>query len=77
MEEVSTFTQAYYTKKLQRPQDPTPRYNVEENSSNLSLFKGDVGRGSTATNKNLTHEEWTTIMMYLLLNLDECLEYQK
>jgi hypothetical protein len=44
LEEVSTFTQAYYTEKLHRPQNPTPHYNIDENSSNLSLFKGDLGR---------------------------------
>jgi hypothetical protein len=77
IEEVSTFTQAYYTEKLASVHNPTSRYNVEENSSTLSLFKGDLGKGSAGVNKNLTHEEWTSIMMYLLLNLDECLDYQK
>jgi hypothetical protein len=77
IEEVSTFTQAYYTEKLPSVHNPTSRYNIEENSSTLSLFKGDLGKGSAGVNKNLTHEEWTSIMMYLLLNLDECLDYQK
>jgi hypothetical protein len=77
IEEVSTFTQAYYTEKLPSVHNPTSCYNVEENSSTLILFKGDLGKGSAGVNKNLTHEEWTSIMMYLLLNLDECLNYQK
>jgi hypothetical protein len=77
LEEVSTFTQAYYTEKLPSVHNPTPRYNVDENSSNLSLFKGDLRRGSACANKNLTHDEWSTIMIYLLLNLDECIPYQK
>jgi hypothetical protein len=77
LEEVSTFTQAYYTEKLPSVHNPTPRYNVDENSSNLSLFKGDLGRGSAGANKNLTHDEWSTIMIYLLLNLDECIPYLK
>ena len=76
-EEVSTFTQAYYTKKLPSVHNPTPHYNADENSSNLSLFQGDLGRGSTGTNKKLTHDEWRTIMIYLLLNLDEVIPYQK
>ena len=77
LEEVSTFTQAYYTEKLPSMHNPTPRYNADENSSNLSLFKGDLGRGSVGTNKKLTHDEWRTIMIYLLLNLDEVIPYQK
>jgi hypothetical protein len=77
IEGVSTFTQAYYTEKPPNVHNPTPRYNVEENSSTLSLFDGDLEKGSAGVNKNLTHEEWTSIMMYLLLNLDECLDYQK
>ena len=77
LEEVSTFTQAYYTEKLPSVHNPTPRYNADENSSNLSLFQGDLGRGSVGTNKKLTHDEWRTIMIYLLLNLDEVIPYQK
>jgi hypothetical protein len=76
LEEVSTFTTAYYTEKLHRPGDPTPRYNIDENSSNLSLFRGDLGSGGVGTNKYLQHDEWHTIMIYLL-NLDECIPYQK
>jgi hypothetical protein len=75
LEEVSTFTQAYCIEKLSSVHNSTPHYNVDENSSNLSLFKGDLGRGSTGANKNLTHDEWSTIMIYLLLNLDECMSY--
>jgi hypothetical protein len=56
LEEFSTFTRAYYTEKLHRPQNPTPRYNIDENSSNLSLFKGDLRRGGAGTNKNLQHD---------------------
>jgi hypothetical protein len=77
LEEVLTFTQAYYTEKLPSVHNTTPRYNVDENSSNLNLFKGDLGRGSTGANKNLTHDERSTIMIYLLLNLDECIPYQE
>ena len=77
LEEVSTFTQAYYNEKLHKPRDPTPRYNIDENSSNLSLFRGDLGRGGAGTNKNLQHDEWHTIMMYLLLNLEETIDYQE
>jgi hypothetical protein len=53
LEEVLTFTQAYYTEKLHKLRDPTPRYNIKENSSNLSLFRGDLRRGGAGTNKNL------------------------
>jgi hypothetical protein len=77
LEEVSTFTQAYYTEALHRPQDPTPRYNIDENSCTLSLFRGDLGRAGAGTNVYLLHVEWHTVMMYLLLNLDETQDYQE
>lgn len=77
LEEVSTFTQAYYTEKLPSMHNPTPRYNADENSSILSLFQGDLGSGSAGTNKQLNHQEWQTIMFTLLINLDEVIPYQK
>jgi uncharacterized Zn finger protein (UPF0148 family) len=77
LEEVSTFTQAYYTENLPSIHNPTPRYNADESSSNLSLFKGQLGRGSAATHKNLSHAEWRTIMLYVLMNLEEVAPYQK
>jgi hypothetical protein len=77
LEEVSTFTQAYYTEALRRLQDPTPRYNIDENSCTLSLFRGDLERAGVGTNVYLLHVEWHTIMMYLLLNLDETQDYQE
>jgi len=77
LEEVSTFTQAYYTEKLRSMHNPTPRYNADENSSILSLFQGDLGSGSAGTNKQLNHQEWQTIMFTLLINLDEVIPYQK
>jgi len=58
-------------------QDPTPRYNIDENSCTLSLFRGDLGRAGAGTNVYLLHVEWHTIMMYLLLNLDETQDYQE
>jgi hypothetical protein len=66
----------HFTKGVQ-VHDPIPRYNIDENSSNLSLFRGDLRRGGAGTNKNLQHDEWHTIMIYLLLNLEECIPYQK
>ena len=77
LEEVSTCTQAYYTEKLTRPRDPIPRYNIDENSCTLSLFKGDLGRAGAGTPRYLRHDEWHTIMMYLLLNLEEMIDYQE
>ena len=77
VDEVATFTRAYYNEKAPNTLDPTPRYNIDENHSNLNLFRGDLGRGSAGTNKTLTHDEWHTIMIYLLLNLDECIPYHK
>jgi len=70
VEEVSNFTKAYYA------ENTTPRYNEEWSLSTLSLFKGQLGRGSTATCKTLQQHEFHTIMMYVLLNLDEVVPYR-
>jgi len=57
-----------------RPQQPPP-YNADENEMNLSLFRGQLGSASGATPKTLQHEEWRTIMMYVLTNLSEIEPY--
>ena len=38
LEEVSNFTEKYYTEKLPSVYNPPPHYNADENESNLSLF---------------------------------------
>ena len=68
LEEVSNFTIAYY-------KDRPPHYNADESSSNLSLFKGQLGKASASSTKTLRHDEWCTIMLYVLLNLDEVKPY--
>jgi hypothetical protein len=65
---VTNFTTKYYADTLPSVHNPTPRYNVDENESKLSLFRGQLGRASAVTHKNLQHEEWRTIMMYVLKN---------
>ena len=75
VEEVSNFTTAYYTENLPSV-NPPPRYNDDWSSSTLSLFKGQLGRGSTATPKMLQQHEFRTIMLYVLLNLDEVVPYR-
>ena len=71
MEEVSNFTTAYYKDNLPSVHNPPPRYNADESSSNLSLFKGQLGSASASSTKTLQYDEWRTIMLYVLLNLDE------
>jgi hypothetical protein len=39
-----------------------------ENQSKLSLFQGQSGSVSASTTKQLTNEEWRSIMLYVLLN---------
>ena len=75
VEEVSNFTTAYYTENLPSV-NPPPRYNDDWSSSTRSLFKGQLGRGSTATPKMLQQHEFRTIMLYVLLNLDEVVPYR-
>jgi len=75
MEEVSNFTTAYYKDNLPSVHNPPPRYNADESSSNLSLFKGQLGSASASSTKTLQYDEWRTIMLYVLLNLDEVNPY--
>jgi hypothetical protein len=76
VEEVSNFTKAYYIDNLPNV-NPLPRYNEDENLSTLSLLKGQLGRGSVGTPKMLQQHEFRTIMLYVLLNLEEVVPYRK
>ena len=71
LEEVTNFTQLYYTENLPSVHNPLPRYNVDKNESNLSLFQGQLDRSSGSTNKRLENEEWRMIMLYVFHNLPE------
>ena len=73
--EVSNFTTAYYKDNLPSVHNPPTRYNTDESSSNLSLFKGQLGSVSASSTKTLQYDEWRTIMLYVLLNLDEVNPY--
>jgi hypothetical protein len=75
LEEVSNFTTSYYKDSLPSMHNPIPRYNTDERSSNLSIFKGQLGRASASSTKTLRNDEWCTIMLYALLNLDEVNPY--
>ena len=75
LEEVSNFTIAYYKDGLPSVHNHPPRYNADESSSNLSLFKGQLRKASASGTKTLRHDEWRTIMPYVLLNLDEVKPY--
>ena len=75
LEEVSNFTTKYYVDNLPSVHNPPPRYNAGEDESNLSIFRGQLWSASHATNKTLKHEEWRTIMLYVLTNLSEVESY--
>jgi len=75
LEEVSNLTTKYYADNLPSVHNPPPRYNAGEDKSNLSIFRGQLGSASGATNKTLKHEEWRTIMLYVLTNLSEVEPY--
>ena len=57
LEEVSNFTTTYYKDSLTSVQNPLARYNVDESSSNLSLFKGQLEKASAPGTKTLRHVE--------------------
>ena len=75
LEEVSNFTTAYNKDGLPSVHNRPPRYNTDESSSNLSLFKGQLRKASALGTKTLRLDEWRTIMLYVLLNLDEVKPY--
>jgi hypothetical protein len=74
---VSNFTEKYYKENLPSVHDHSPRYNVVENQSKLSLFQGQFGSASASTTKQLTNEEWRSIMLYVLLNSPEVEPYKQ
>ena len=75
LEDVSNFTTKYYANNLPSMHNPPPRYNAGEDESILSIFRGQLGSVSGATHKTLKHEEWRTIMLYVLTNLSEVEPY--
>ncbi|KAG8082401.1 hypothetical protein GUJ93_ZPchr0014g46908 [Zizania palustris] len=75
LEEVSNFTTRYYADNLPSVHNPPARYNLPEEESNLSIFRGQLGSASGAANKTLQHEEWRLIMLYVLTNLSEVEPY--
>ena len=75
MEEVSNFTEKYYTENLPSMHNLTPHYNAGKNLSNLSLFQGQLESASATTTKHLSIEEWRSIMLYVLTNLVEVQPY--
>ena len=75
LEEVSNFTEKYYTEKLPNVYNPPPHYNAGENEPNLSLFQGQLRSASASTTKQLKNEEWRSIMLYVLTNLVEVQPY--
>ena len=75
LEEVSNFTEKYYTENLPSVHNLPPRYNAGESESNLSLFQGQLRSASASTTKHLSIEEWRSIMLYVLTNLVEVQPY--
>jgi hypothetical protein len=75
LEEVSNFTTKYYGDNLPSVHNRQLCYNVGENESNLSLFRGQLRSASDWTQKTLRHDEWRIIMFYVLSNLSEVQPY--
>jgi hypothetical protein len=76
VEEVPNFTKAYRTDNLPN-MNPLPCYNEDENLSTLSIFTGQLGRGSAGTPNTLQQHEFRTITLCVLLNLEEVVPYRK
>jgi hypothetical protein len=77
MQEVSNFTTKYYEEHLLSVHNHPPRYNTGENESNIILFRGQLGSASVWTRNTLPLEEWRTITIYILSNLEEVRPYIK
>lgn len=76
-QEVSTWTTKQYHQNIHTKHNPARRYNEEkiDDASELSLFIGVGGKASGSTPKNFSNDEWSTIMMYVLTNMDEVRPY--
>jgi hypothetical protein len=77
LQEVTNFTTKYYAEHLPSVHNPPPRYNAGANESKLSLFRGQLGSASGSTFKTLSLEEWRTMTIYILRNLEEVRPYIK
>ena len=77
LEKVSNFTTKYYADNLLSVHNPPPYYNTGEDQSNLSIFIGQLGSASDATIKTLNHQDWCSIMLYVLTNLSEVEPYMR
>ena len=75
VEEVSNCTTKYYKENLPSVHNPPDRYNSGEVDTTLSIFQGHLGSASQGTPKTLKYDEWLTIMLYVLTNMDEVKEY--
>ena len=69
----------YYHDNIQTRLNPAPRYNEEptSNVSDLSLFEGQGGKASGSKRKTFSPTEWSTLMIYVLTNMEEVQPYIK
>ena len=79
LEEVSNFTTTYYRDDTPTLHNPVSRYNTcnPEDESKLSLFRGQLGPAGAKETKRLGQDEWASITLYVLLNLQEVRPYIK
>ena len=77
LEEVSNCTTTYYSDDVPTMHNKVSRYNTgnPEDEPKLSLFMGQGGTSGGATNYYLQHDEWQSIMFYVLHNLTEVETY--
>ena len=70
-------TTKYYHDSIKTRLNPAPRYNEEPTSNvpNLNLFEGHGGKASGPKRKTFSPTEWSTLMSYVLTNMEEVKPY--
>ncbi|XP_010233350.1 uncharacterized protein LOC104583235 [Brachypodium distachyon] len=79
LEEVSNATTSYCSSDIATLHNPVSRYNLgnPEDESKLSLFKGQLGTSKAEKTVTMPYQEWRSLTLYILNNLDKVQPYIK
>ena len=79
LEEMAAATTTYYANDVPTKHNPVARYNVDKpkHVPNLLLFQYPSGKSGASTLAKLTPEEKDCIMLYLLMNMKEVLDFMR
>ena len=77
LREIADALTTYYPDEVPTLHNPVPRYNVDEltNDPKLKLFKCPGGKAGKGEKHRLGREEKDCIMLYVLMNMEEVVDY--